>query len=330
MTSAAMTAELPTEKAQQAETVLRRCVCLVLRCNYLGNHKKVDLAGMRMAKVADGTEQALTEVEKKQLRASKLLVDNKHLQACTREIGAVKEFLRARSAAMGHRVFGAGTFLIVIADLLTVETELKARLVSVGEHAKALADRWGEIVAERRQDLGPMFNAQEYATADEVGAAFGFDWSYVSFSAPEQLLDMDRGIFEAAQAKHEQKLAEAYDEIVLQMREGALTVARQLADRLRPGPDGKPKAIRGTALRDLQEYVALLPQRNVTADVALEQAVGRLAEVAEGVTPDMLKSAPALRQALQQAAEAASRELEGLVATASARAISFGPIPAGA
>lgn len=322
-------ATITTDKQHAAETILKRCVCMILSCGYLGNSKKVDLTHMKLAKVsADGSaEQTLTDKEKKQVRATKVLVDSKHLQACTREIEAAKNALRARSAAMGHRVFGPGTYLIPYAGLMDAVNDLKERQARVRIHRKALADKWEAIVTARAAELGPLYNPKEFPTRDEVMAAFDIDWSFVSFSAPEQLIDVDRALFEQAEEQNKQKMADAFDEVVVQLRAAALTVMRELADRLKPNPkDGKPKALHATALRDLQTFIQNLPKRNIVGDDELTAVVEHIADYAQGIDVETLKKAPAVRAGLQAAAEDAVKVLEGLVTAANTRAISFGPL----
>jgi len=321
-----MTADvLNTSKAVAVESMLKRCVVLVLRCGYLGNNRKVDVTTL---KIETDEGHAFTDGEKRQVRMSKELVGKKELRACSHAIGSVKNLLQSRSAAQGHRVFGPGAYLVPIANLLACITDLDARITDVGVHAKALRARWADIVAARQAEMGPLFKAKDYATPEEVEAAFTVDYSFVSFAAPEQLLDVDRGLAEAAHAKHEQRMADAFDEVIFQLRAAALKVMSDLADRLTPGPDGKPKAIRSSALRDLQQFAQWLPTRNVGADGELAQAVARVAAYAEGLTPETLREAPAVRAELQRRAADAVTVLESLVATAASRGIAFGSLTA--
>lgn len=314
---------IQSQKAVATATILKRCVCLVLACSALGNSRKVDLSDIVL------TEKGGDDVgaDKREVSASKLLLDRKVLSQATHVIEAAKSYLRS-IATQGVRVFGPGTYLVPITLVLEAEDRLRQFKADLTIAVDALVAQYPEAVAARRKALGHLFHERDYLTSDEVQAEFTIDWSYVSFTAPEQLEEVDQVVFEAAKAKHEQKLASAAEEVVVQLRATALRVMRELAERLAPGPDGKPKALRGTALRDLQDFIAVLPRRDVLGDDELTAVVARVAGYADGLDVGMLKSAPGVRAGLAREAAAASKALEGLVATAAGRAISFGPIAA--
>lgn len=317
-------AEHVNDNAVKAQTVLKRSVCLMLTCGYLGNSRKVDPAQLKMSK----DEHTLTDREKRQVRMSKQLVDARQLTACNKEIESAKAYLKARSCALGYKVFGAGTYLIPITSLSEVIAELKVRQARVAVSARQLADRWESIVEQRCEDLGPLFNAKEYATKDDVIAAYKLDWSYMSFSAPENLMEVDKAAYDEAVLKNEQKVADAFDEVIIQMRASALTVMRELVKRLSPGDDGKKKSIHATALRDLNEYIKSLPKRNIGGDDELDQVVKFMADSSDGIDVEMLKKSDAVRNQLHAAAEQAVEQLEKMVENVSTRAISFGGLSA--
>lgn len=314
---------LQTDKAHSAETILKRSVCLLLTCGYLGNSRKVDLNQFEVKKGA-----ATLTKEKKAIRASKQLVDSKELAACNHEIAAAQNFLAARSAARGTRIFGPGTYLIPITDLLTVVNELKERQARLAIHAEKLAERWDAVIKAREADLGPLFNAKEFPTKDDVIAEYKLDWRYVSFEAPELLAEVDQAVWEAAQAQNQQMLASAYDEVVVQLRAAALKVMTELVERLKPGPDGKKKALHKTALRDLQDFISSLPHRNIAGDSDLDAVMKQIGDHADGIDVDVLKKADAVRESLLKVAESAAEQLDHLVSTASTRAIAFGSLTA--
>lgn len=312
---------LPAAKLSEPETILKRTVCLVLRNSYLGNSRRVDLKQYDL-KETNGED---VGADKRELGASKRLLDRKELTQCEHVIASAKAYLRS-VATQGHRVFGPGTSLVPVALVLDAETRLTQFKADLAVAVEALVARYPAAVEARKAALGHLFHAKDYLTPDEVRGEYSLDWNYISFSAPEQLEEVDRAVFEAAQAKHTAQLATAFDEVVVQLRASALTVMSELSERLKPGVDGKPKALRGTALQDLEAFAALLPRRNIGGDDALVEVVKRVAAYADGLNPDVLRSAPAVRAQLQALAAEAAGELEALVQTSSKRSISFGPL----
>ena len=292
---------LATDAPTATATILQRCVCVVLTCSAIGTQKKVALGALQIAK--DGV--ALTEKEQKQLRMRKAIYDSDDLAPVRAVLSDAKAFVTARSAS-SHRVFGPGTRLIPLA----LYGELRAR--------------WPEIVEERRLALGKFFDAGDFVSADDLVDEFSLDWLPIAFSAPDRLKGVDDAAYEESSARWNEKYRAAYDELILDAREQALGVMRELADRLSGETStGKPRALRPSALRDIQELIALLPKKNVGGDDPLADSLAKVAVLADGMSVETLNAAPGVRQMLRQEAERAVAALDGLVTDAKVRAIKF-------
>lgn len=313
------TIEAP-KKAARAETILQRSVCLLLRCGHVGNTRQVELSSVEMRKGGD-----LLGGEKSEVTASKRLFAAGDLRACESVLSGAKQYLRSVTRTNAHRIFGTGTHLIPVAVLTEVEDRLAWYQADLAAAVEKMVAGLPDAIAARKVKLGPLFNAADYPTADEVRDEYSLDWSYVSFAAPERLEEVDRAVYERAQAKYQGQLAAAYDEVVVGLRESALLVMKELAKRLAPNAEGKPKALQPTALRDLQDLLGRLPVLDLTGDDALMQAVAKVGGIAGHLDVDVLRKAPGVRDMLLQAAEAAVEELDGLVALGK-RGISFGPL----
>lgn len=209
--------------------------------------------------------------------------------------------------------------LAVDAELGRVQSDLTF------EAHKLATQRYLAAVDRQRAKLGPLFDAKHYLTPNEVERRFAIDWSYVSFAAPDRLETVDHALAMRANAKHEARLSDAFDEVVGTLRAGAVEVFAELDDRLAPGKDGKRKAIRDTALRDLIEFADLLPKRNIGGDDRLAAVVARVAARAEGLSLETLKDDRAAREAFRAVVQEAKAEVGALVTT-SRRAISFGRV----
>lgn len=309
-----------THDATAAETILARSVCLVLACSTLGNRRKVSLTDIAMQE--DGDDLA---AEKNELRLTKTLLDRKLLKPVAALFSSMKAYLRG-VATQGHRVFGPGTYLVPIALVEQVEARLEQFRMDIAIAVEKLVADYPAAVEARRETLGKLFAEKDYLSPSEVRDQYDASWSYVSFSAPENLESVDRVLYQKAQAKYQGKLSLAFDEVESGLRESALQVMADLVERLTPGADGKPKTLRGTALRDLEEFVEKLPARNITDDAALADAVAHVAALADGMDVSTLKRAPGVRASLLAEAEKATAVLTGLVETSGRRGISFGKI----
>ncbi len=312
-------------EATRTGNILERSVCIVLHCGFLGNRRKLRLDSVGMEK--DGT--TLTH-EKDELGATKRLFSTKDLQAPSKAIASVKDRLRAMSVDGGTRMFGDGAYLIPLPFVKEARDVISDGQHLLDQSVSSLVDRLPALIEERKQKLGKLFNSAEYPTADDVKAAYKIGYTFVSFGAPDRLADVDEALAASAQQQWNERLSTAYEDVVLGLRESAASVLRELAERLGVGDDGKPKAIRGTALRDVNELLERLPILNsIGEDDELASKLSKVGVYLKGLDPDVLRKAPAVREQLQAIATETAAELDKLVTTGK-RAISFGPLAASA
>jgi len=318
-------AAAPPEGAR-AERILERSVCLTLHQHYLGNDRKVDVNAVvdEALDVPEGESNGHRKLDERAYGARKKLVDSKELRPVLRELDGAAADLRRLSIPTPN-VFGKSSYLVPNGNVKEATARLKLRQGRVREEAAALATRWQEAVDRQKALLGRNFNERDYKTPAQVAAAFWLEWYWVSFAAPENLVTVDEAVAAEAEAAHMRRLASAYDEVVLNLRAAALHVVRCLLNRLKPGKDGKRKGLRDTALRDLQDFHARLPQLNLGDDAELEKVMGRLAKHAEGLDVDLLRDDEKAREALQGEAEKVEKALAGMVNTAR-RSINLGPL----
>lgn len=304
--------------ATTAATILQRAVCLTLRCHYLGNDRHVDLADIALTKAG-----AALDVDKEQTSLTKKLVNPKTLRPAMRVLGQAKAYLRS-VAIPTHRVFGERSYLIPLAAVRNVDATLAGFAGDLEVVVAPIADDWARTVAEQAATLGQLFDAAQYPTAADVRRAFGIEWDWVSFAAPEKLETVDRALFESARDRYATRMAEAYDEVRVVLRESLRKVTEEIVDKLTPDADGKPKNFRGTVLRDLGAFLGSFDMRNIADDDELAAVVADLRRLTDGVTPDDLKTVDALREDVRTRIAAATAQLGQLVEKGRGRAISFG------
>lgn len=307
----------------QAATILERSVCLTVRMRILGNHRKVKTE--RVVEAVHGDLETSELKDGRQLHTTKKLVDSKELSACFRAQAVAKDKLRL-IAIPSHRVFGEGTFLIPNRAVVQAEAALKAQLAELRTEALALRDRWPDAVARQASLLGPkLFDASIYPTASEAAEAWDIEWNWVSFKAPEQLETVDSAVFEAAQARNEARFAAAYDEVRLVLRETLRQVTAEIARKLAPTSDGKPRVFKNTVLDDLTAFLSTFELRNIADDSELARVVGHLRQLTKGVDPQQLRDIDELREQVRKRMQAATSALDGMIGTGR-RAIAFGDI----
>jgi hypothetical protein len=324
----------------QALTILQRSMCLTLSCHYLGNSRKVeldplelrqrsappvtDLDGEVLLDAPPDDDEAARTLRTDQLLLSKKLVDPAVLRAPMRVIGRAKSYLRGR-AISAHRVFGTRTYLVPSALTLEVDEALEALRRDLAAAVEPVAVRWTEIVAEQAVTLGPLFRAADYKTADEVRAAFGIDWDYVRFDAPENLETVSRALFESSRDRWDRRFSAAYDEVRLVLRETLRQLVAEIARKLEPREDGRPPIIRPTLLAPLVDFLGTFDARNIADDGELAAVAERIRGLMQGVSLDALRGddGQAFREAVRGSMQGVTEQLDGLVATGR-RAFRFG------
>lgn len=312
---------LQTNKVQKAETILERSVCLTLSCHYLGNNRQVSVDAL--VEAAGGKKaDAESQIDAKQYHVTKRLLPTAVLNPVMRVFSVAKAKLRAKAIAASE-VFGDRSYLIPLALVEAVDADLVACEADIRAEAAKLSARYRTEVEAQRVALGPTFDEADYLTPSAVAESFGIDWSYVSFGAPERLEHVSHALAERANQKHQARLSRAFDECVVGLRAAALHIMVDLERRLTPDKDGNRKGLHFAALRDLQEFQSLLPQRNIAGDDGLVRAMARVTALTQGMDVETLKDDDAARAALLAATVKAKETLGKLVETAGRRAISF-------
>ena len=296
-------------KTTEAATILQRAVCLTLTRHYLGNSRKIDVDDLVEMGGGDGDGKSFEA-----FTATKKLIDNSELLPCMRLLNHAMAVLRKLSIPT-HRVFGERTYLIPLANVRKADDELSGLAAELRQRAAALAAGYREAVERQREKLGPLFKESDYLSPAQVAQAFGLDWSYVSFAAPENLETIDHAMAEAADRKYQEKLASAYDEVRQTLRETALRVARALANKLGETKNGHRKAVRGTALDELREFVTGFQALDLTNDAELAAAMETLRAIERGVTVEDIRDNDRAREQVVAQAEAAIARLEVLTKT---------------
>lgn len=327
-TAAARTTEQAVAaRAGGRASVLERCVCLTLLCSYLGAERSVGMANVDLVQAKNGgprdREDKEVGADKSRVSIRKRLVDRSYTQPVHHLYDAARDYLKGVATA-SHKVFGPGTYLVPLTMLVEVDQQLETFRGLIEEAVEKLVAEWPEAVAEGLSKLGTLGRASDYATQDEVRAAYTFDWRYVTVASPDKMLAVDHAILERSNAQYQKMLTDAADEVVADLRAGALRVMQELAERLAPDADGKARAVRGTALDDLQEFCARLPHRNFMGDDRLDAAVREVAAYAQGLDAETLKKAPVVKAQLMRLAEQAAGTLDALVQETAGRAIAIG------
>jgi len=152
---------------------------------------------------------------------------------------------------------------------------------------------YDELREAARQNLGELFNFTDYPSS--LAGEFALFWEYPPIEAPAYLKELNPALYEQEQARIAAKFEEA-----MRMTEEALASEMQelvtlLCDRLTGVNDGKPKQLRDSAVKNVQEFLARFGELNVRSSAELDQLVAEARNAINGVNVDGLRSDMALR-----------------------------------
>lgn len=292
---------------------LRACWLLIVDRHRWGNRRNVDLNHVDIRH----TEREGEAADKRQLSLAKRLMDSdeiRAIEACFRE---ATEWLFANGLPSDIR---PGIYRIPPGLISTVEEKLKtfeARLVD--ELIPAACAVYPDRVREGVAALGDLGNSNDYPSVEEFGSRWGLGWRWVTVAVPEELRAVDYDLWKAERDKEAARIHEAAEGVRVLLRQTALSIIRQLHDRLGQRDDGKKRVLRATALDDLQQFVTAFSFRDVTNDRELAEVVGQIQELARGVDVPQLRTDDELRARVERETSRLGGHLDRLVVEAPTR-----------
>lgn len=291
-----------------------RSVLLQLEVRTLGNRASVS------------SDVAETDADKESLTVSKELLDSPELRGVRSSEHRARTWLRNVSLPS---LFRGGFYLVPIAQIAALDDELVQerepewraaveefvtaypRLVDEAKERLKVCPEGGDC---RRDCTQHLYRASEYPHVDLVRGSFVWTTRIVTLSTPALLQRVRRDIFEREIAKAKADVSEAAAQTRNMLRAQMRLLTGKLAEVLKPGEDGRRKAVRKDFGAKLAEFLELFPFRNdVLCDDDLARYVDRARQLMNGVDPELLKDDETARAGLQRQLEALTADVSGLV-----------------
>lgn len=169
-----------------------------------------------------------------------------------------------------------------------------------------------------------LYAAADYPTVERLGATFKVTRQWAHFGVPEVLREIDPVRWEAER----KRTAEMWNEIkangVLALRKMVLEITTRLVESVKPDPKtGEKKRFYATAVSNLTDFFETFEARNIVNDAELAERVSTLKALIEGKDLEQFKTDDSVRKQVLEKGGEIARELETMVVSASARAITF-------
>lgn len=186
-------------------------------------------------------------------------------------------------------------------------------------------DIYPQLVEASKAKLKGEWKEEDYPPVEEVRRAFDMQYRYVMFSVPEKIKGISPEIFKREQEKQREQLINAANEMREALRVSLAEMVDDLVGRLQqPDENGKKKVIRPSALVDkMRDFIQTFNVRNLTNDTELAALTDKARQILDGVDPETLCKDLDIRKSVRQGFEEIKTNLNQILETKPARAISF-------
>lgn len=278
-------------------SLAEKTVFLKVRFGSIGNSRKVS-----------GAEVLETDADKALLRVSKQLLDSPELEAIRKADTKMRTWLYNTCLP-----YDLGIMLLPVGLIQNAQnrmTEYRAERESLVE---AFCAAYDGLKAKAVQHLGSLYKESDYPSVHAIRERFVFEWQYISMTTPGQLKALGAAFFQAEQEKAAKQMETATEEITALMRQTLYEMVSHLQDRLTPGEDGKPKILRESAVKNLQDFLATFDLRNVTDDAALASEVAKVRELVGGTNAVAIRNSDLFREKIRSGMESITAKLGTMV-----------------
>jgi len=176
--------------------------------------------------------------------------------------------------------------------------DVEKRLDEVTDEFNELADQfvneYPALIEQWREKLGSQFNPNDYLSVEEVRQCFSVNRFFVDFRLPSEI-------------DQNNEIESAINEIKLALREGLLELVQKLADML---GDDKKCRVNSRTIERFQQWLELLPKRNVLDDTELRELAEQAKSLMAGKSAEDLRDYEAVRNQVREGMRRIANKLQ--------------------
>jgi len=263
--------------ASRVQNVIANSTCIMLQLRKPGNTRKI------------GSDKVEVDSDKGWIRVNKQLLDSKELKLVVALDQDLRKFMYSQSSPVEW--ISSGSYLIPLASLENITKSLNEYETKRQELITAFMAVYQRQVEEARERLKSNFDPNDYPEPRALRKQFSMDYRLISIGVPNEGT-IGRELYEREKAKSEKDWQDTSQTIQAALRGGFQGMIDHLNDRLTPGPDGKKKVFRDTAVTNILEFLDTFNNRNLTNDAQLEILVGQAKNLLSGVQVKDIRKDP--------------------------------------
>jgi hypothetical protein len=241
-----------------------------------------------------GGIEVITDAKKDHVLTSKFLFKSKKYREIVSAFSEIRRHMDRYCLPSQKRGFR----LVPKSILSSFDEELKILMEQAQDRINEFAAQWPGVVAQAKIDLGELFDANQYPSADAILTYFQVDREYLNFNttgleetSAELYLEHEKRAVEKAEAgarQVENALCSAFGELV-----------ESLVHHLTPSAEGGSKAFHGSRITQLVDFLDLFKHRNLTGNENLDALVVRSQKLLDGLAPVDIKNSTTLTSHLK-------------------------------
>ena len=217
---------------------------------------------------------------------------------------------------------GRGTYLIPITLLDDVMTYLDDAKVTYKALAEEFLSDYPTVRDEAINQLGDQYDPTNYPSEESLRESFWIEAHLLDLGTPSKE-KLGQALWDSEKKKAESMWKGAVDEIQFALRESFRDLVKHLADKLEVGPDGKKQIFRDVSVKNINEFISLFKQRNLTDDAELNKLVLLAKSAMAGVKPGDLRESLDIRKEVKGQFDRVTKKLDTLLVNAPSRQIDF-------
>ncbi len=280
--------QFPDTEEQAQALVAKKTICLSLTLKKMGVRRKV----------SSSTDAIETDVDRSLLTLGKTIIDSPELEAIITLDAKVRAEVKKKALTVEMPLRGCyllPTSVVSVLDERLVEYKAEREML-VEAYCLAYPTR----IAQAEQRLGKLFNQSDYLDAALVKDAFRMEWTYPEpVKVSSNLKEISNHIFNREIGKMADRCQEMLQQVDVGLIQYMDEFITKMIDSLNMKDDGKPKTFKSATVQNFVDFLAQLPQMNITNNDKLAELGRKAKEIMEGADPKILRKDMSVREALQ-------------------------------
>jgi hypothetical protein len=261
-----------------ADDIFEKAVLLVLSIQYgFGLKKKISKDAVQ------------TEADEEWIEGYKKTLKSPEFDAIKTADAKLRAFVDTRCLPSLSKLFKSGIYPLPLELLPEVDDAIESHRLKRDLLIEKFLETYEQRCGEAKEGLGGLWSQKDYPSTQELRNGIELRAQYVTINTPTSLKGISQAIFQREAQKTEAMWKEAKDEIRNALRVQLQEMLDHMVDRLGGSIDGKTKKFRASMVDKYTDFLKTFSAKNIANDSELDEIVGKLKDISEGLDPEDLR-----------------------------------------